>query len=477
MSLFGAQSQPAQSSGLFGSTTANKPNLFGTFGSTTTTGTQQGGGGLFGSTQPQQNTGGSNLFRSNVTSQPQQTGGLLGSLTTQNQPQSGGGLFGSSTQLQQPQGSGLFGSLGQSQQQQQPQQQAGGLFGSSLQQKPQGGNFFGGLGQQQQQPQTTTTQQSGSFFGGLGTSAQQQRSGWPLQQPQASQQQQQQQPPQQPQLGQSTTKQQPLGSSLWSPGRAITGVHRTVPMQMEIVRSKWDFMDRGSPFRTYLYNRVGEDSAPFYQPGPADDETKWEEALRKRPDSGYVPVLVRGFLELGRRAQKQKDYLSMMQQRLHEINNCLTDLLSRHDLKITVRIAESRRRHLVLSKRCLALAAKTQVLRNRGYALDEAEEELKKKLTQLERSVFDPSLVGREEEIWARLLAIREQSRRLQAAIEQAGPNTSEQETDELNEDTMRTAKKILENYNAQIQHIQQELEKLNKDFEENQHSRRLEDN
>ncbi|XHG06915.1 hypothetical protein AWENTII_010090 [Aspergillus wentii] len=469
MSLFGNQ---PQSGGLFGSSTANKPSPFGgaggtaggtggggLFGSSTTgnqqsgggtggalfgsgttgtqqaggtggglfgsstTGNQQSGGGLFGSTQNQQSSTGGGLFGSNATSQPQQSGGLFGS-TTQNQPQSGG-LFGSSTQ-QKPQGGGLFGGAGQ--QSQQPQQ-TGGLFGASLgqQQKPQG-SLFGGTGQQQQ-PQ----QQGGGLglFGGLGASTQ----------PQQQQQQQQPQPqPQQSVLGQSTTQQ---GSGLWSPGRAVTGVHRTVPMQMAIVQEKWRSENRVSPFRTYLYNNVGEDAAPFYQPSAEDDEAKWEDALRNRPGSGYVPVLVKGFWELGKRAQRQKDFLTMMQSRLHEINNCLSDLLSRHDLKISVKIADCRRKHIVLSKRCLALAAKTQVLRNRGYAMDDAEEELRKKLAQLERSVFDPSLNGRGEEIWARMLAIREHSKRLQLEMEKAGPNAAAQADDGLDENTMKTAKKV----------------------------------
>lgn len=214
-------------------------------------------------------------------------------------------------------------------------------------------------------------------------------------------------------------------------------------MQIAIVKDKWDAPSRSSPFRAYLYNNVGEEVAPFYQPGAEDDETKWEEALRKRPGPGYVPVLVKGFWELGKRAQRQKDFLTMMQQRLHEINNCLTDLLSRHDLKISVKIADCRRKHLVLSKRCLALAAKTQVLRNRGYAMDDAEEELKKKLTQLERSVFDPSLNGRGEEIWARMLAIHEHSKRLQAEMDRAGTNVVGNGEDEIDEQTLKTAKKV----------------------------------
>ncbi|BDD59725.1 hypothetical protein MPDQ_006343 [Monascus purpureus] len=442
---------------LFGST--NKASPFGSLN--LNTGNQQGGG-LFGSTQNQQSSStGGGLFGSNATSQPSQTGSIFGSTTatpTSNQPQAGGGgLFGSLNTQQKPQGS-LFGGLGGQQQQQQPQQQTGG-------------GFFSGLGTNTQQQQQQPQQQTGGLFGGLGASTTQQ------QQPQQTglfggsllggQQQQQQQAQQQPQLGQSTLQQQNMGSSIWSPGRAITGVHRTVPMQMTIVKEKWDPTIFSSPFRTYLYNNVGEDSAPFYQPGYNDDETKWEEALRKRPGPGHVPVLVRGFLELGKRAQRQKDFLAVMQTRLHEINNCLTDLLSRHDLKISVRIADARRKHLVLSKRCLSLAAKTQVLRNRGYAMDDVEEELKKKLAQLERSVFDPSLNGRAEEIWARMLAIREGSKRLQIEVEKAGPSAALQGEGEVNEEVLKKVKKILDDYNSQIQCLQKELESVKKDLED----------
>ncbi|KAJ6120579.1 hypothetical protein N7523_004859 [Penicillium sp. IBT 18751x] len=463
MSLFGGaqtQSQPAASP-------------FGGAGAT-------GSGGLFGATQNQQqgSTGGS-LFGGNATAQPQQqqSGGLFGSSTAQ---KPAGSLFGGGGGLgQQPQ---------QQQQQQQQPQQSGGLFGSSFGQKPAGSLFGGGgLGQQQQQQQQQQPQQpatgGGLFGGGLGASTQPQQQ--PQQQQQGSlfggsllggQQQQQPQQAQQSQFGQTTMaqpqpnqQQQSLSSSLWSPGRAITGVHRTVPMQIAIVRDKWDAPSQSSPFRAYLYNHVGEDQAPFYQPGPEDDESKWEEALRQRPDPSYVPVLVKGFWELGKRAQRQKDFLTMMQSRLHEINNCLTELLSRHDLKISVKIADCRRKHLVLSKRCLALAAKTQVLRSRGYAMDDAEEELKKKLTQLERAVFDPSLNGRGEEIWARMLAIHEHSKRLQMEMERAGGSVVNNGEDEIDEQTMKTAKKILDDYHAQIQHLQKELASVKKEFEEAQ--------
>ncbi|KAJ5664061.1 hypothetical protein N7507_004792 [Penicillium longicatenatum] len=457
--MFGAVSNPNQGS-LFGNN-ANKPSAFGGLGPSTTPAAPASGGGLFG--QPQNQT------------QQASTGGLSGNTTTSQPQQQTGGLFGSTT-AQKPAG-GLFGGgLGQQPQQQQQQQQTGGLFGTAP--KPAGSLFGGGLGQSTQAQQPASS--GGLFSGGLGASTQQQ-------QPQQQQsnlfggsllggQQQQGQQPQQSQFGQTTMVQpqgqpqeQSLSSSLWSPGRAITGVHRTVPMQMSIVKDKWDAPNRDSPFRAYLYNSVGEEAAPFYQPGPEDDATKWEEALRQRPDSSYVPVLVKGFWELGKRAQRQKDFLCMMQSRLHEINTCLTDLLSRHDLKISLKIADCRRKHMVLSKRCLALAAKTQVLRNRGYAMDEAEEELKKKLATLERSVFDPSLNGRGEEIWARMLAIHEQGKRLQAEIDRAGGSAVLNSEDEIDEQTMKTAKKILDDYHAQIQHLQKELTSVKKEFEDAQ--------
>ncbi|KAJ5166874.1 Nucleoporin NUP57 [Penicillium canariense] len=487
MSLFG--NTPGASP--FGNA-ANKPSSFGGISSSTNTATQPAGGGLFGggTQNQQQGVTGGGVFGSAATAQPQQSGGLFGSSTAQKpatslfggtpqqqpqqQPQQSGGLFGSST-AQKPAGS-LFGAPAQQQQTQQPAA-GGGLFG--------GGLALGasGVGSAQQQPQ----QQQSSLFGSSIL-------GGGQQQPQ-----QQAQQPQQSQFGQTTMVQpqgqqqeQSLSSSLWSPGRAITGgeptseyilyrfnslltastmfiVHRTVPMQIAIVRDKWDAPSQASPFRAYLYNHVGDDNAPFYQPGPEDDETKWEEALRKRPGPGYVPVLVKGFWDLGKRAQRQKDFLAMMQTRLHEINNCLTDLLSRHDLKISVKVGDARRKHIVLSKRCLALAAKTQVLRNRGYAMDDAEEELKKKLAELERSVFDASLNGRGEEIWARMLAIHEHSKRLQAEMDRAGANVATNGAEEIDEQTMKTAKKILDDYHAQIQHLQKEMESVKKEFEEAQ--------
>ena len=129
--------------------------------------------------------------------------------------------------------------------------------------------------------------------------------------------------------------------------------------------------------------------------------------------------------------------------RLHEINSGLSKLLQKHELSISVRAAECRRKHLTLSRQCLGLAAKTQVLRNRGYILDGPEEELRNKLLVLERSVLDPALNGRSEEIWARMVSVRERGRLLQREFEKAGRSLSRDQGQVVDEEVMRRVRKV----------------------------------
>ena len=216
---------------------------------------------------------------------------------------------------------------------------------------------------------------------------------------------------------------------------------------METAFSKWNPGSPDTLFQTYVYNSVSPDQAPFFGPGPQDDEAKWEEALRKKPSPGAIPVILKGFYQLGRRAEIQKQHLHLLQGRLHEINTGLTDLLRRHDLQISIRAAECRRKHLQLNHQCLSLAAKVQVLKNRGYAMDSAEEELREKMLKLERSVFDPALNGRGEEIWARMVSVRERGRQLQRESEKVenglGQNSGQNQDQEIDELVLQKTKKV----------------------------------
>jgi nuclear pore complex protein Nup54 len=118
-------------------------------------------------------------------------------------------------------------------------------------------------------------------------------------------------------------------------------------------------------------------------------------------------------------------------------------MMQTHDLVVAVRAAEAKRRHIAFTQRCLALATKVQILRNRGYAMDTAEEELKKKLVELEKKAFDPILGGRQEEIWARMSAVRARASLLQEESEKMGKNLENGDAESLDEEGMKKVKKV----------------------------------
>lgn len=350
-------------------------------------------------------------FGNPPTSQPQQTNTGFGSTTTQAQPS--GGLFGTSSQPQQQQSTSLFGNSNQTQQ---------------------GGGIFGSLGQSSQTGAAGGLSQANSGSNPFGQ----------------SQQQQQQQQPQRPldqtlrfgQSQQGATQPQNGAQPLWEEGRGL-GVYRSIPAQMGIIKEKWDPASLMTPLRTYLYQHVGDEGEALrYRPGPGEDENKWEEAVSRRPGPAWVPLLVRGFFELGKKAQIQMEAIQRCNMMLQEINTSLDIQLDTHRQKVSTRLAECKRRHQAASQRTLALAVKVQILRNRGYVMDNAEEELKSKLEKLGREILDPSLNAREQEIWARMLGIRERAKRLKSEMDKITP-ASQNDEPLLDEDTVKAAKQV----------------------------------
>ncbi|OBT84399.1 hypothetical protein VE02_06721 [Pseudogymnoascus sp. 03VT05] len=385
----------------------------------------------------------------NTQAQPAQTGGgLFGGLNananTQNQAQAGCSIFGQKPQTQPAQQStGFFGQNTQTQQQQQPQQQQQSLFGQSAQaQQPQQPSLFG-------QTQTQQQQQPTGLFGQTAQTQQPQQ-----QQPSLFGQpvQAQQQP---------NNQQSQFGSSqLWQP-QTQNPQPKSVPEQMQVVLEKWSPNSSTCVFKHYFYNKVADNQVPFYKAGPNEDPKAWDEALSKKPGPGYIPVLCTGFEQLGERIKTQNTTLAAFNRVLHEINGSLDAMMIRHDTETSVRILNAKRKHTMLKQRSLALATKVQILRNRGFAMGAAEEALKVKLTALDKSVCDPALSARAEEIWARMVSVRERARLLKEEMErQAGSNGSS-----MDEQTARRAEKILEDYATQLAHLKKELALINSEF------------
>ncbi|KAJ8121963.1 hypothetical protein ONZ43_g1717 [Nemania bipapillata] len=268
------------------------------------------------------------------------------------------------------------------------------------------------FGQTMSQPQAQAQSQISPFGSSL------------LAQPAAQQQLQQQQQQQQPQQPASSflgTSQAMLQnrSAIWEQGRETIS-HKPVTEQLDLVKAKWDPKDPNTIFKYYFYNNVGEARVPFFQPGPNDDVREWEQAAHDKPGPGYVPVLCRGFGEVAERLKMQ-------------------------------------------GARCLALATKVQVLRNRGYALDKDEDELKIKLETLDQNLTDPALSARTEELWSRLLLLRGYADTLRGEIERQGTESREG----LGEEAEAKAKKILEDYDKQLQALKTQVESIKKDFDE----------
>lgn len=224
---------------------------------------------------------------------------------------------------------------------------------------------------------------------------------------------------------------------------AVKTGEKSIPEQMQIVLGKWSPESANCLFQYYFYNHVQPEHVPYYGPAPDEDEKKWEEALSRKPSEGSIPVLAKGFSALAQRLRTQVQAVNALQVRLHEINTSLTAMMQNHDLVISVRAADAKRRHTVLGQRCLSLASKVQVLRNRGYVMDSAEEELKKKLTQLERGVFDPGFSGRAEEIWARMMGVRERARLIREEYERVGSGSANGQDNGIDEEILKKTKQV----------------------------------
>ncbi|KAL2885714.1 putative nuclear pore protein NUP57 [Ceratocystis lukuohia] len=292
--------------------------------------------------------------------------------------------------------------------------------------------------QTQQQPQ----QMGASIFGNT------------MAQPQQAQAQQ----PGLPSLSQSQAQ---LTNSLWQPSREAPH-QRPVQDQIMQVLEKWDMTNPNCVFQHYFYNRVEEANVPFYKPGPHENPREWEEALQKKPAPGFIPVLCTGFQGISERLKTQRRAVADLNTRIHQINSSLDAILSRHDLATSVRAAAARRRHVVLQERCMSFAAKVQVLRNRGYALSGEEDDMRLKLHALETAVNDPAMSAKEEELWSRLIVLRGYATSLSQELNKPMSQVDES----LDEETELKLKKVLEDYDKQLQHLKKEVESIKAQYE-----------
>ena len=246
-------------------------------------------------------------------------------------------------------------------------------------------------------------------------------------------------------------------------GQSIPG--NRVANEIRKVVSKWDRSSPDCEFKTYFYNYVGPDTASRYIKPPDEDEKAYDKAWTERPNSGAVPVLAIGFGDLERRVKQQQAQVYAYRNILHSIQEKLGTIQQKHDLTTSTKLEDCRRRHIALARRALALAAQVQVLKNRGYALQPEEEQLKKRLENLAKQVYDPSILGRVNEIWARMTVVRERARMMESELnEKGGVEWDEKHLKAIGELFITNAKG-LEYLADQVKQIEKELGELEEEM------------
>jgi nuclear pore complex protein Nup54 len=221
--------------------------------------------------------------------------------------------------------------------------------------------------------------------------------------------------------------------------RRVQADQKPIPDQIKLITDKWDPRNPNCVFKTYLYNKVEEAAVPMFAPGPNDNPKEWEEALQHKPAPNYIPVLCAGFPSIIARLVLQRRVITEFNNRLHAINASLDEILSRHEIDHSIRALNARRKHAELSRRCLALAGKVQVMRNKGYQLSNDEDELRRKLERIRRNLEDPALSSRTEELWSRMNVLKGYVDKLKVDVNTQGLA----ESDGLSEEVEAKAKKV----------------------------------
>ncbi|EPX72556.1 nucleoporin Nup44 [Schizosaccharomyces octosporus yFS286] len=205
-----------------------------------------------------------------------------------------------------------------------------------------------------------------------------------------------------------------LLSSTMSPNAAVSNAQYgpaqppSIEEQTQKVLNAWNLKHPDNAFQRYFYNKVPVEQAALYVKPATHNQQKWDEAVANRPSNSVVPVLAVGFPDVQKRMNMQINQVNAYRIRMREIVETLERLGNKHDLSSNIKLAEAKNRHIQLSERVLRLAIKVHVLRHRGYALKSNEEDLRKRLDDLAKSLNNPEVFGRLNEIWARITLIFE---------------------------------------------------------------------
>lgn len=377
---------------LFGSnannstTTGATNSLFGATTNTTTNNNTQGGG-LFGKTNTQPTTGG--LFGATTTTNQPTTSSLFGGSTTTTTQPATGGLFANKPATT----GGLFGTT-------QPTSttgtaMTGGMFGP----KPVGsGGLFNNQTQQPQQPQ-----QQSSLVGGNNISSANPSFAWSKQQGT--------QPVTQPQNNLVAQQQQIQLVQQQLAQQQNSNYSQQIKEQLIKCKESWDPTSSTMKLKSFVYNKVTETEALLYNNPQNISQDEWNQALEGKPSNNYIPIQILGFEDLYKRNQLQRENVAQCRTILNQLLEKTTELQQKHELDTASRILKAQTRNIEIEKRILRLGSQIAILKSRGLPLSISEEKLWVKFQALLDRSKDPAGLGKTNELWSRLAALKERTK------------------------------------------------------------------
>ncbi|KAI8881572.1 hypothetical protein K501DRAFT_253032 [Backusella circina FSU 941] len=229
---------------------------------------------------------------------------------------------------------------------------------------------------------------------------------------------------------------------------------------LAVLRAHWDPTSPLCHFKHYFYNKVSPGEAHLYGRPPNQDENLWNEAVRNNPDpTNYVPVLAIGFDDVWKRMELQSNLVDKHQNKLKESDDRLKQVQRQYTLDTSVKLEEYKRRHIDLSKRLLRLLRHAQVLRYKGFPLNDDEEATLEQLHQMSNQTENPAHLN------MKMLGIWSQLQTLKKKVAMQESTTETWRT--INDEDKAIIAKVLQDEQRGISHVVEIVKKDTAELED----------
>lgn len=269
---------------------------------------------------------------------------------------------------------------------------------------------------------------------------------------------------QQPTIGANANAQQQQNQQVWQylsqqeqsaqqlNQRLLPGQHANpqyIWQSLALIKSEWDPNSPNCKFKHYFYNIVHPSEVQRFTKPPNEDDKAWEMAMKNNPDpSCMVPVRAVGFEALRTRIETQDRQCQAHRIKLEQLDQKMKEVRRKHTIETIVKLQEYKRRHIDLTQRVIQFLKYAQILRNKGFSIENDEEALRAKLENVQSHLQQSEQFhGKLNQLWAQLQLVRESSRIY-------GGDEDDKGWASVSEKDMQTISKVLEDQQNGLAHV-----------------------